>query len=259
MTSVDDIAALLGAARSALFVTGAGISADSGLPTYRGIGGLYASGLTEDGVPYEEALSGAMLRRDPARCWRTLAEVERACRGARPNRAHQVVAAFESRMERVVVLTQNVDGFHLDAGSTDVIEAHGTLRRLRCTRCPWTRDDPDHATLDALPPRCPACGAVARPDVVLFGEMLPEAVQRRLARLSAAAFDAVVVVGTTAVFPYIQWPVVEARRAGVPTVEINPGRSEVSHLATHRLPLGAAEALDAVWARLPRRGTTHRC
>lgn len=254
-SSIADVAGVLGRARRALFITGAGISADSGLPTYRGIGGLYADGLTEDGIPYEEALSGPMLARNPELTWRTMGAIEAACRGARFNRGHAVIAALEERLDEVVVLTQNVDGFHRDAGSTDVIEVHGTLRRLKCTTCSWTRAEPDYSGL-AIPPTCPECGRLVRPDVVLFGEMLPVEAMRRLERLRPWRFDAVVIIGTTAVFPYIAWPVIEAGRHGVATVEINPGRSEVSGQVDHRLELGAAEALDALWALLPSRGTT---
>ena len=254
MDAIAQVTQLLQDAKSALFVTGAGISADSGLPTYRGIGGLYTNGLTEDGIPYEQALSGTMLQRDPELCWRTIGAVEAACRGARHNKGHEVIASLEKRLERVVVLTQNVDGFHRDAGSSDVIEVHGSLRQLKCTTCRWTRSEPDYATLE-IPPSCPECGRLVRPDVVLFGEMLPIGPMKRLNALLPHTFDVVVIIGTTAVFPYIAWPVVAARRSGVPTVEINPGTSEVSHLVDHRLSMGAADALEKVWSGLVGRGT----
>ena len=117
MRPLEAAAKHLTSAQSVLFVTGAGISADSGLPTYRGIGGLYEGKGTHDGITIEEALSGAMLRQDPELTWRYLHEIERACRGAAPNRAHDVLALFEKRFARTWVLTQNVDGLHRRAAN----------------------------------------------------------------------------------------------------------------------------------------------
>ena len=96
---VPEVATLLGKSQRVLFITGAGLSADSGLPTYRGIGGLYdGDAAREAGVPIEEALSGSMLRRDPALCWRHIARIEAACRGARANEGHAVIARLEQRL-----------------------------------------------------------------------------------------------------------------------------------------------------------------
>lgn len=246
MTDLDRAAAMLRAARRVLFVTGAGVSAASGLPTYRGIGGLYAVADTPDGLPIEAVLSGRMLRADPALCWKYIAQIEAACRGARHNAAHDAIAALE-RDREVVVLTQNVDGLHRDAGSTRVIEIHGTLRRLVCVACGRDETRRDYAGL-AVPPRCPACGGLVRPDVVLFGEMLPGPALAALRDEARRGFDVVFSVGTTSAFPYVAAPVLEARARGVPTVEINPGDSEVSHLVDVRLRMGAVEALRALTA-----------
>lgn len=247
------VAELLKRARDVLVITGAGISADSGLPTYRGIGGLYEDAATADGVPIEVALSGETMERDPALCWKYIAQIERACRGARKNRAHDLLAELERRVPRLWLLTQNVDGFHRDAGSKNVIEIHGNIRRLRCTRCAWRRAVESFDGL-AIPPACPECRAVARPDVVLFGELLPQGEVAALERELARGFDLILVIGTTAVFPYIRGPVVAARREGLPTVEVNPGDSEVSHLVDYRLRARAVPALEAVWARFAEEG-----
>jgi NAD-dependent deacetylase len=247
--ALDRVAALMAPARRILFITGAGISADSGLPTYRGIGGLYHERLTDEGLTIEEALSGHMMARRPEVAWKYLAEIERNCRGARPNAAHHIIAALEHEKAAVWVLTQNVDGLHRAAGSTKLIEIHGAVHRLRCTACHHRREVADFAGL-SIPPECPACGAVLRPDVVLFGEMLPE---RELARLEGVldeGVDVVVSIGTTSIFPYIAGPVWWAREEGVPTVEINPGDTEVSHLVTVRLRMRAAEAMTELWRRL---------
>ncbi len=241
----DRVAALLRCAGSALFITGAGISADSGLPTYRGIGGLYDDGGTEDGVSIETALSGATFAKDPALTWKYLAQIERSCRGARPNAAHEALAAIEARIPRTWVLTQNVDGFHRAAGSRNVIEIHGDVHDLECRACGWESRVASYEAL-SLPPRCPRCPAVIRPRVVLFGEMLPPAAISALEREMRRGFEVVVSIGTTSVFPYIAGPVVAASRAGIPTVEINPGESEVSSFVSHRIADRAAPALTAL-------------
>jgi NAD-dependent deacetylase len=230
-------------ARRVLVITGAGMSADSGLPTYRGVGGLYDSEQTEEGIAIEEALSGDMFKRDPAVSWKHIAQIEQACRGARPNAGHHVLAEIERHFDRLCVLTQNVDGFHRAAGSRDVIEMHGSVHRLYCTACAWSAAVEDYARIERLPPLCEDCGGIVRPDVVLFGEMLPARAIARYERALLEGFDLVVVVGTTAVFPYIAAPVEQAVATRRPVIEINPQDSAISHLADVRLRLNAAEAL----------------
>src|SRR5574338_391070 len=231
---LDQVAALCARAGPLLFITGAGISADSGLPTYRGIGGLYERDLTAEGLAIEEALSGPVLAARPDITWKYLAQIEANCRGAQPNAAHRAIAALERR----------------HPGSRALIEIHGSLHRLRCTECDRSREVPDYAGL-ALPPACPTCGGLLRPDVVLFGEELPLAPLLRLEEAVERGFDLVFSIGTTSVFPYISGPVFWAHQAGVPTVEINPGESRVSQFVDYRLRMGAAEAMTALMARLP--------
>ncbi len=245
-------------ARSALFVTGAGISADSGLPTYRGVGGLYDRATVDEGFPIEVALSGAMMEAHPEVCWKYIHQIEAVCRGAQPNAAHTIIARLHERFERACVLTQNVDGFHRAAGSPDVIEIHGNIRELHCTTCAWEREVETYAELErelgtpAQPraPVCPDCGGLVRPRVVLFGEMLPERAVARLAAELQQGFDLVVSVGTTSAFPYIAEPIVRARRRGAATVEINPGPSEVTGLVDLKIPARARPTFEALWARL---------
>lgn len=244
----DRIAAagrLLRAARRILFITGAGLSADSGLPTYRGVGGLYEGTLTDIGMPIEQALSGEVFQLRPDITWRFLAQIEASCRGARPNAGHYAIARLEALHGTVTTLTQNVDGFHLEAGSRDVIEMHGTLRRLRCVDCGRNRHVDSYAGL-SIPPECPHCGGVLRPDVVLFGESLPDQAVHRFQTMLEAGPDLVFTVGTGSAFPYIAGPVLWALEQGVPTIEINPGHTPVSERVDIRLRLRAAEALPAL-------------
>ena len=240
------LAAELARARRVLVITGAGISADSGLPTYRGVGGLYDNGPTADGVPIEEALSGPMLRARPELTWKYLGEIEQACRGRQPNDGHRILAGWAPAYEQFTVLTQNVDGFHRQAGSADLIEIHGNLHRLHCTFCPYEIEVADYTAFDVPakgPPACPYCAGLLRPRVVLFGEALPEAEIGRLYAVIEQGVDLVISIGTTSVFPYIAQPVIAAARRGAATAEINPGSSEVSHLARYRIREGAAAAL----------------
>jgi NAD-dependent deacetylase len=246
LQAINDVANLLEQSGSLLFITGAGISADSGLPTYRGIGGLYNVNTADDGLAIEELLSGRIMRRRPALTWKYLGQVEKACRGARFNRAHEVITQMERCFPRVCTLTQNVDGLHHQAGTRNVIDIHGDVHNLLCTQCDFKQTVVDYSAL-GMPPECPRCRALLRPDVVLFGEALPFDKVSRLYTELDKGFDLVFSVGTTSVFPYIAEPVARAHQRGKPTVEINPGTSEVSHLVTHRVQLGAAQALDAIW------------
>lgn len=253
-TVIGQIADTLARSRSILFITGAGISADSGLPTYRGSGGLYNIDTTEDGLPIERALAGDIMQDYPGLTWKYLAQIERTCRGARHNRAHEVIAEMERHFERVCTLTQNVDGFHRSAGAKNVIDIHGDLHNLRCMRCRHRQTVVDYSGL-SLPPRCPDCGAILRPDVVLFGETLaPEKLVLLFLELDRG-FDVVFTIGTSSVFTYVAEPVRIAAILGRPTIEINPETSEVSDLVDIRLPMRAAPALEAIWQRYRQRCT----
>jgi len=248
MIGLDPIQALaveLDRARRVLVITGAGMSADSGLPTYRGVGGLYDSGPTEDGVAIEDALSGSMLRRDPRLCWKYLQEIERATRGRKPNGGHEALVTLAPRYEQFTVLTQNVDGFHRRAGQDDLIEIHGNLQELHCTGCTYQTRVEDYEGL-SLPPQCPACGGLVRPRVVLFGESLPAAQVARLQSVLTRGVDLVISIGTTSVFPYIAQPVLLAARSSVATVEINPGDTEVSDRVRYRIRDRAEPVLQSV-------------
>ena len=200
---IDQAAELFKQAKDVFVVTGAGISADSGLPTYRGFGGLYDGKDTEDGMPIEEALSGTMFRNRPEITWKYLSQIEQTTRGATFNRAHSVLAEMEKdtdRFDRFWVLTQNIDGFHSAAGSQNVIEIHGNMKRLKCTQCDYIDSFEDYSKLTAVPV-CPECGKMARPDVVLFEEQLPQQAMDTWYEQAQKPFDLVVSIGTSNSFP----------------------------------------------------------
>jgi NAD-dependent deacetylase len=243
---VEKAADILRGARRVLVVTGAGISADAGLPTYRGVGGLYDGVHTEDGLPIEEVLSGPFFENRPELTWKYLHQIERAARGAAPSAGHRIVAAMQEAFDEVMVLTQNVDGLHRLAGSRNLIDIHGDFERLYCTGCDWGEVVKDYARLAELP-RCPSCGAVIRPDVVLFGEMLPLEKVERLEAAQSRPFDVVFSIGTSSLFPYIVAPVLLAKTQGRPTIEINPRETDLSPLVDIRFPTSASAALQAIW------------
>ena len=246
---LDRVVDILSRVESVLFITGAGISADSGLPTYRGIGGLYNDADTPEGIPIEVALSGQMMNANPGLTWKYIHQIASVCRGRTYNRAHEVLALAEGHFQRVWVLTQNVDGFHRRAGSRNVIDIHGDVHDILCTRCEYTKTVQDLGEL-ALEPLCPECDGQIRPDVVLFGEILPLHKVTVMDRELTIGFDAVFSIGTTSVFPYIAGPVIDAQRRGVPTIEINPAETAVSEVVDVKLPLGSAAACDEIWKRL---------
>jgi NAD-dependent deacetylase len=241
----ERVAGRLQGRKRLLFITGAGLSAESGLPTYRGVGGLYVDAATEHGMPIEQALSGPTFRTRPEVTWQHIAQIERAVRGAAPSAAHALIAALEQRHE-VLVLTQNVDGLHRIAGSTQVIDIHGDCRELLCTRCPHRETRTTYEGLE-LPPRCPKCAAIVRPDVVLFEELLPTDKLERLARELEHGFDAYLSVGTSSLFPYISQPIVDAVRRGRLSIEINPEETPVSDLVEFRFACSAGRALPAIF------------
>lgn len=243
-TQLQRLAVALAQADRILFITGAGLSADSGLPTYRGVGGLY-NGQTDEGLPIEAALSATMLKENPALCWKYLAEIAQACLTAEPNEGHLVIAELQRRKPGCWVLTQNVDGYHLAAGSPPerVIEIHGCLAPLYCLGCGHKSTDLAAHLDQPLPPRCRSCGGVLRPPVVLFEELLAEHALERLRAQISEGFDAVVAVGTSASFAYIVEPLLRVRNGGGFTAQIDPVASDLSFLVDVHIAGAAADVL----------------
>src|SRR5208337_428593 len=161
--AIDLIVQAMSQARRLLFITGAGMSADSGLPTYRGRDGLYrVQQKTPHGLSIEQALPGPMLRTRPEITWHYLLELEKTSRHAAPNRGHHVIAEMDGYFDAVWILTQNVDDLHQRAGSRNVLDMHGSLHALECMRCGQQTTTPDYSNL-TLPPRCSECEGSIRP------------------------------------------------------------------------------------------------
>jgi len=254
ITLITKIAHLILRAHNILFITGAGISADSGLPTYRGIGGLYEKRLTDEGIPIETALSGDMLHTNPEITWKYLWQIGSACHNAVPNAAHYIITSIQNIKPDCWVLTQNVDGLHRAAGNRNLVEVHGHAFDLYCTQCGFETGAEvllnSYGGQPQLPPACPKCRGLIRPDVVLFGEMLPTIAVEKMHWLSQRGNDLIISIGTSASFPYIIEPVFRAREQGFTTVEINPQPTEISDLYTYHIRLGAADAMKKIWEKI---------
>jgi len=243
MDFAPDLLASLRAARQIAVFTGAGVSAESGIPTFRDAQtGLWANYSAED-LATPEA-----FRRDPVTVWNWYAWRRELMRDARPNPAHQAIARLETLVERVSVITQNVDGLHRQAGSTEVIELHGNIWDSICADC--RQPAPAEAAIE-VPPRCPHCGGMLRPAVVWFGEPMPADAWHRAAELSERA-DLFFCIGTSSlVEPAASLPRY-AQSCGRPVVQVNPEATSHDGIAQHVLRGKAGLILpalfDAAWA-----------
>jgi NAD-dependent deacetylase len=220
-------------------LTGAGTSAESGVPTFRGHGGLWRN------FRPEELATPEAFRRDPALVWEWYDWRRGLVGSCTPNAAHATLAEMEATLPGFSLITQNVDGLHQAAGSHNVLELHGNIWRMRCTGCGKAIED-RHVSLPEIPPRCSACGALLRPDVVWFGESLPPEVLEA-AWTAAAHCRLMLVVGTSAIVqPAASLPLVALRnRARV--VEVNPAETPLSPHAHEVLRGPAAEMLPGWW------------
>jgi NAD-dependent deacetylase len=239
MTSIVEV---LKAAKRPFVLTGAGISRESGIPTYRGTEGLW-----RDHRP-EELATPSAFRRDPKLVWEWYDWRRQFMSKCRPNPGHLALRDLETRFEEMVIVTQNVDGLHQQAGSRTVVELHGNIWRIRCTECPHSVESRE-APLPELPPRCPECGALLRPGVVWFGEPLPAPAIERASELAGRA-DAILVVGTSAnVHPAASLPYLTRANGGT-VIEINPDPTPLSDVADHSLRGTAGEMLPELVRRV---------
>jgi NAD-dependent deacetylase len=226
-------------AKRVTVLTGAGVSAESGIPTFRGAGGVWEK------YDFQKLATPWGFREDPALVWEWYQLRQIEMKKASPNPAHVVIAAMAKYYPAFRVLTQNIDGMHQRAGSEDVVELHGSIWRMRCER------DGTTVTLDSpvadIPPLC-QCGSIMRPDVVWFGEPLkPEVLAE--ASQAAAESDLMFVVGTSAiVYPAAALPVIVKNSDGA-VVEINMEETDVSRYADASFFGRAGELLPAIWRR----------
>jgi NAD-dependent deacetylase len=226
----------LGSYPNIVVFTGAGISVASGLPTYRGVGGIWE----RDDV--ETHATAAALAADPHRVWAFFTQARRQIAEAKPSAGHLAIARAEEHLRRgqtLTVITQNVDGLHSLAGSKKVVELHGTLRRSRCMRCDHSRDE-ELETSPEVCPACPSCGAPMRPAVVLFDEMLPVDAERS-AKKALHDCDLFIGVGTSGTVAPASNFVRAAEYAGARTIYVNLEPMAPHNPSFHVVHLGRAE------------------
>jgi NAD-dependent deacetylase len=240
---LDRAAQDLAGAKSVAALTGAGISVESNIPPFRGKGGLW-----EKIDPMEYAHIDA-FHRDPAKVWEVLIKgMKDVIDRARPNAAHLGLARLEQLGRLQTIITQNVDGLHQMAGSSDVIEFHGNFAWQRCTRCE-ERLPTREVDLDRIPPLC-RCGGVLRPECVFFGEMIPP---EHLARSQhvASRCDVMLVIGTSATVQPASFIPVISRESGARVIEINPEPSALTGSVSDYLVAGkAGEVTSRIVAKL---------
>jgi NAD-dependent deacetylase len=206
-------------ARSVAVLTGAGVSAESGVPTFRGNNGLWKQYRAED-----LATPGAFAR-DPKLVWEWYDWRRGLIAQAQPNAGHQALVELEKRVPSFTLITQNVDGLHELAGSSNVLEVHGSIWKVRCMSC--GREQVDRRTpLPEIPPKC-ECGALLRPGVVWFGEALPTRVWQK-AEAAARAADVFLLIGTSAVVYPVAGLAQIAKASGARVVEINIAETVLS-------------------------------
>ena len=245
-TALDQVATLLRPARSAIAFTGAGISVESGIPHFRGEGGLWTRF-----DPYKVAHIDT-FRKDPAQYWTYSLKHRRA--NAEPNPAHRALVDLEQRGHLRGVITQNTDGLHQKAGSEEVIELHGSSHGVVCLDCEarFPRADIDQLNREHCPPSCPSCGGqFLKPTVVLFGEALPEPALRQ-ARALATAADVMLIVGSSLqVYPAAGIPRL-ARQHGAQLCIINAEPTPYDDVAAAVIHGKAGEILPEVVRRIAR-------
>jgi NAD-dependent deacetylase len=244
--SASELAALIREYQPCVALTGAGISTESGIPDFRSPTGLWAQ---YDPLDYG---SLASFRADPERVWRFYAPRFGALTQAEPNSAHRALAILEALGLLRAVITQNIDLLHERAGSRDVIEVHGSIRTSTCPAC-----GASHRLADVLPliergagaPHCPGCGAILKPDVVFFGEMLPATAIDRAFELARSAGLLLVVGSSLEVYPVGGLPL-ETLEAGGRLAIVNRGPTALDDRAHLKLDGSAGEILSDTVAEL---------
>ncbi|MDN3518981.1 NAD-dependent deacylase [Aquisalimonas lutea] len=238
----EEIRERLRRARSVVAFTGAGMSAESGVPTFRDA----QTGLWQRYDPADLATPEA-FERDPGLVWRWYSWRRERVAAAAPHAGHRALAEWEQRVPAFVVATQNVDGLHQQAGSGRVLELHGNIHRNICSAERGVVTEPVPAGADDQPPRCPQCAAPVRPDVVWFGEALPEQAWQAAIRAAGEA-DVLLSIGTSGlVQPAASIPLM-ALEQGAAVIEINPEPTPITERVTVSFRGPAAELLPQLLA-----------
>ena len=231
MNISDKLRALLHMTESMCVLTGAGISAESGVETFRGSNGLWSK------LKPEELANFDAFMRNPELVWEWYNYRKTLIHDVKPNPGHYALARMQELVSDFTLVTQNIDNLHIRAGSKNVLELHGNIERSYCIDCGKFAADVEVSSENKVP-HCPTCNGIIRPDIVWFGEMLPEGVFEAAAK-AANRCELFLTVGTSAVvYPAASLPLI-ARKNGAYVVEINMERTEISH-NVHETLLGKA-------------------
>jgi len=218
MKMFDTVAQKLKDSRKIVFVTGAGISQESGIPTFRGKDGYWRKY-----DPMKLASIDAFYD-DPKLVWEWYDDRRKNILDVKPNEGHFAISQMEE-FKDIVVLTQNIDGLHQRSGSTNVLELHGSIIRIKCTVCDFTDNITEN--FESLPPKC-KCGSMLRPDVVWFGEPLPQNIWQSAIK-EASICDVMIIVGTSLVVSPANTLPVYAKQNGAILIEVNPEKTVMSN------------------------------
>jgi len=232
MKMFDTVAQKLKDSRKIVFVTGAGISQESGIPTFRGKDGYWRKY-----DPMKLASIDAFYD-DPKLVWEWYEDRRKNILDVKPNEGHFAISQMEE-FKDVVILTQNIDGLHQRSGSTNVLELHGSIIRIKCTVCDFTDNITEN--FESLPPKC-KCGGMLRPDVVWFGESLPQNIWQSAIK-EASVCDVMVIVGTSLVVSPANTLPVYAKQNGAILIEVNPEKTVMSNDMALSIQATSAEVL----------------
>jgi len=247
---IEEAAKLIAHSRFLIAFTGAGISAESGIPTFRDRGGLW------ENYRVEEVATPEAFKRNPRLVWEFYKMRMKRMKEAKPNKAHLALAELEGMGLLKAVITQNIDNLHREAGNKNVIELHGNIYRVKCTGCAYTENLLESGRIEEFLkeedlPKCPECGSLLRPDVVWFGEPLPQEALQKAFKLAERA-DVCLVIGTSGqVFPAAYVPYIVKENGGY-VIEINVKESGITPIADIFLKGPAGEVMETLLAKVKR-------
>ncbi|HDG63827.1 MAG TPA: NAD-dependent deacylase [Thermococcus sp.] len=246
---IEEAAKLIAHSRFLIAFTGAGISAESGIPTFRDKGGLWEK------YKVEEVATPEAFRSNPWLVWEFYKMRMKIMKEAKPNRAHLALAELERMKLLKAIITQNIDNLHREAGNKNLIELHGNIYRVKCTNCDYSENLLDSDRLEEFLeedlPKCPKCDSLLRPDVVWFGEPLPHDALQKAFKLAERS-DVCLVIGTSGqVFPAAYIPYIVKDNGGY-VIEINPKESSITPISDIFLKGRAGDVMEYLLTKVKR-------